>query len=80
MHLSKPPASGSAVANGYPGSAPRLTRSRTGYRCAPVDLSSGVNSCHILAGVAGFFSELLGLQLSASVKDVAIDEDLAEVA
>jgi hypothetical protein len=50
---------GSAAADGWSGSAPRLTRTRTGSRCAPGDLASGLSSWPIFAEVAGFFSKLL---------------------
>ncbi|MFN9932805.1 MAG: hypothetical protein ACK55R_07580, partial [Cyanobacteriota bacterium] len=47
------------AADGWPESAPRSRRRRTGSRCAHADLASQIGSWLILAGMAGFFSELL---------------------
>ena len=42
-----PPASGPVAADGLPGSAPRSTGRRTGSRCTPGDLATGLGSCPI---------------------------------
>ncbi|WP_457768016.1 class I adenylate-forming enzyme family protein [Cyanobium sp. ULC084] len=59
------PACESAAADGWPGSAPRSRRRRTGSRCAPVGLASGLGGWPILAR-AWFFSKLLDALLAAA--------------
>jgi hypothetical protein len=64
------PVSGSAVADDWPGSAPQSTRRRTGSRCAPGDLASGLGGWPIFAEMAGFFSKLFEVKQSSLLETV----------